>query len=139
LAAGSVACASLLQAWLAVTLMEPGAGAAVARLDSLAFTAAPSGDAIMYAPVLIARLHERLGDPRAALAAVRRRASESGWPRYLTTAWNEEGRYALAVEATDEAREAFRRSLMVRSQPDPELRDEVERVRRLLTSGEPTP
>jgi hypothetical protein len=130
LAAGSVACNELLQAWLVVVLMEPGAGGAVARLDSLAFTAAPSGDAITYAPVLIGRLHQRLGDPDAALAAVRRRAHEAAWPRYLATGWKEEGEYALAVEAFDEAREAFRRYLLLRSQPDPELRGEVEKVRR---------
>jgi serine/threonine-protein kinase len=129
-AAGSLACSELVAAWLAVTLMQPDAGPAVARLDSLAFTAAPSGDAITYAPVLIARLHQRMGDPQAALAAVRRRAGEAAWPRYLTTAWEEEGRYALAVGAMDEAREAFRRNLKLRSEPDPELQDEVERVRR---------
>jgi hypothetical protein len=139
LAAGSVACAELLQAWLAVTLMQPGAERDVARLDSLAFTAAPSGDAITYGPVLIARLHERLGDAHAALAAVRRRSRDVGWPRYLATAWHDEGRYAMAAGATREAREAFRRYLLLRSQPDPELRDRVDTVRRLTTSGEPTP
>jgi DNA-binding SARP family transcriptional activator/TolB-like protein len=139
LAAGSVACSELLQAWLAVTLMQPDAGRTVARLDSLAFTAAPSGDAVMYAPVLIARLHLRLGDPRAAAAGVRRRANEAGWPRYMATVWKEEGQYALAVGAIDEAREAFRRYLVLRSKPDPELRAEVERVRRLFASGEAAP
>ena len=139
LAAGSVACSELLRAWLAVTLMQPDAGRAVARLDSLAFTAAPSGDAIMYAPVLIARLYERLGDPHAALAAVRRRAKDVGWPRYLATGWHDEGRYAMAAGATGEAREAFRRYLVLRSEPDPELRGQVDTVRRLTTPGEPTP
>jgi DNA-binding SARP family transcriptional activator len=139
LAAGSVACSELLEAWLAVTLVQPDAGRAVARLDSLAFTAGPSGDAIMYAPVLIARLHERLGGPHAALAAVRRHAQGVGWPRYLATGWHDEGRYAMAAGATDEAREAFRRYLILRAQPDPELRSEVEKVRRLMASSEPTP
>jgi DNA-binding SARP family transcriptional activator len=139
LAAGSVACAELLQAWLAVTLMQPGAERAVARLDSLAFTAAASGDAIMYAPVLIARLHERLGDPHAALTAIRRRAKDVGWPRYLATGWHDEGRYAMAAGATGEAREAFRRYLVLRSEPDPELRGRVDTVRRLTTSGESAP
>lgn len=139
LAGGSVACAELLQAWLAVTLMQPGAEREVARLDSLAFTAAPSGDAITYAPVLIARLHARLGDPHAALAAIRRRTKDVGWPRYLATAWHDEGRYAMAAGVPGVAREAFRRYLLLRSQPDPELRGQMDTVRRLTTSGEPTP
>jgi TolB-like protein len=55
---------------------------------------ATAGDAVAYAPVLVARLHARLGRPRDALAAVRRRVYMVGWPRYLATAWREEGRYA---------------------------------------------
>jgi hypothetical protein len=73
------------------------------------------------------------------LAAVRRHTRDVGWPRYLATAWHDEGRYAMAAGATAEAREAFRRYLLLRSQPDPELRDRVDSVRRLTTSGEPTP
>jgi hypothetical protein len=139
LAAGSAACAELLHAWLAVTLMQPGAEPEVTRLDSLAFTAAPSGDAVTYAPILIARLHQRLGDPQAALAAVRRRTRDVAWPRYLATAWYDEGRYAMAAGVTGEAREALRRYLVLRSHPDPELRDRADAVRRLIASAEPTP
>jgi hypothetical protein len=57
----------------------------------------------------------------------------------MATVWKEEGQYALAVGAIDEAREAFRRYLVLRSKPDPELRAEVERVRRLFASGEAAP
>ena len=135
IASGTLACAELLHAWLAVVLGLPGAGLAVAHLDSLAFTAGSSGDAISYAPLLIGRLHDRLGDPRAALAAVRRREDEIGWPRYLATTWREEGRYAVLAGSPDEARKAFRRYLVLRAQPDPELLHEVERVRGELASA----
>jgi hypothetical protein len=54
-------------------------------VDSLVLAPQIVGDLATYAPLLIARLHERLGDPTAALAALRRRPYMSEWPRYLGT------------------------------------------------------
>ncbi|MGH6691484.1 MAG: hypothetical protein ACREF4_12500, partial [Gammaproteobacteria bacterium] len=104
----------------------------VARLDSLAFTPGVSGDAIAYAHLLVARLHDRLGNPRAALAAVRRRDELVGWPRYLAAAWRDEGRYAALAGVANEARPSLTRYLALRTNPDAGLRNQVEEVRRTL-------
>ncbi len=133
-AAGPLACAEFLHAGLAVVLAQPNASSLVARLDSLAFTAGVCGDAIAYVPLLIARLHERLGEPRGALDAIRRREQLVGWPRYLATELREEGRYASLVGATEAARSAFSRYLALRTQPDARLRPQVEEVRRELVA-----
>jgi hypothetical protein len=127
-------CAELLRAMLAVELRSPSAGSAVARLDSLAFTVGASGDTIAYAPLLIARLHARLGDSRAAFDAVRRRDNQTGWPRYLAPGLREEGRYAALAGANDEARLALRRYLALRSDPDPGLQAQVSAVQRELAA-----
>ncbi len=124
--AGPLACAELLDAALAVALAAPGAAAAVARLDSLAFTASVSGDAIAYAPLLIGRLHARLGNSRAALDAVRRRDPAAGWPRYLAASWREEARYAELAGFPDDGRSALARYVALRSNADRELRGRVE-------------
>jgi hypothetical protein len=138
--AGGAACGEILEAALAVALNPSGAAPAVNRLDSLAFTASVSGDLVAYAPLLIARLHERVGNPRAAFAAVRRRDPTAGWPRYLATALREEGRYAGLAGRPGEGRPALTRFLALRSNPDAELRSQVDEVRRALatTPGQPS-
>jgi DNA-binding SARP family transcriptional activator/tetratricopeptide (TPR) repeat protein len=125
-------CAILLEASLAVAAGWPDARAVLARLDSLALTPATSGDAIAYAPILIARLHDRLGDAAAARSAVRRRAYMVGWPRYLATALRDEGRYAAAAGEPAAARFAYERYLVLRARPDSALAGEVQRVRLAL-------
>ncbi len=129
-AAGPRACAELLSASLAVARGDARAAERVARLDSLAFTVGSAGDAITWAPLLIARLHERIGRPEAALHAVRRRETIVGWPRYLATAWADEGRYAAATGRYDEARRAFGRYLALRQAADSQLRSTIAAVRR---------
>ena len=60
------------------------------RRDSLAFTAAVAGDASAYAPIVVARLFERLDDRESARRALRKaqpmmdlpRAPTDEWPRY---------------------------------------------------------
>ncbi|MGH7629835.1 MAG: BTAD domain-containing putative transcriptional regulator [Gemmatimonadales bacterium] len=130
--AAPMACAELLEAGLAVALNRADAAGVVARLDSLAFTPGVSGDAIAYAHLLVARLHDRLGNPRAALAAVRRRDELVGWPRYLAAAWRDEGRYAALAGVANEARPSLTRYLALRTNPDAGLRNQVEEVRRML-------
>jgi DNA-binding SARP family transcriptional activator/TolB-like protein len=135
IAAAPPACAELLEATLAVLLRRPDASQLVARVDSLAFTAGVSGDAVTYAPLLIARLHQRLGDPGGALNAIRRRGNFLEWPRYLATELREEGRYASLVGATQEARVAYGRYLTLRARPDSTLREQVEQVRAELAAA----
>ena len=80
------ACAELLQASHAVVTRQRDARARVARLDSLAFTPAVAGDAAAYAPIVVARLFEQLGDLPSARRALRRAQPITGWPRYRAAA-----------------------------------------------------
>jgi DNA-binding SARP family transcriptional activator/TolB-like protein len=132
--AAPAACAELLDGWLAVLMRRGDALTRMERLDSLALTSQTAGDAITYAPILIARLYERLGQPGRALQAIRKRAYMSSWPRYLVTAWWEEGRLAQLVGDEPRAQEAYERYLAFRTSPEDELVPQVEQVRRLLAA-----
>jgi TolB-like protein len=129
-AAAPRACGELLEAALVVARADKRAAEVLARLDSFAFTVGSSGDAIAWAPILIARLHARVGQTEAALAALRRREDRVGWPRYLATAWREEARYAAGIGRVDEARQALGRYLALRQAADSDLTGTVEAVRR---------
>jgi hypothetical protein len=94
-------CAELIEASLAVSARARDARSRLLHLDSLMLTPQVVGDLSVYAPLLIARLHERSGDVPRALAAVRRRAYMMDWPRYLATMLREEARLAeCAGDAT---------------------------------------
>ncbi len=109
-----------------------GAGAGVARLDSLTLAGEPS-DWFGYRPLLLARCLEWRGDAAAALRALRRRPYRAwtGLP-FLAQSFKEEGRLALAAGDTAGARVAWRRYLELRADPDPALVPERDRIRRLL-------
>ena len=132
--AAPAACAELLDGSLVVLKRRRDALTRMERLDSLALTSQTAGDAITYAPILIARLYERMGEPRRALQAIRKRSYMSSWPRYLATAWREEGRLAQLVGDHTGAREAFESYLAFRSAPEDEIAPQVEEVRRLLAA-----
>jgi tetratricopeptide (TPR) repeat protein len=132
--AAPAACAELLTGSLAALTLRGDALSGIERLDSLALTSQTAGDAIAYAPILLARLYERLGHPGRALQAVRKRAYMSGWPRYLATAWREEGRLAQLVGDHTGAQEAYERYLALRTSPEDDVVPEVEQVRRLLAA-----
>jgi DNA-binding SARP family transcriptional activator len=134
LSAAPAACGELLDGWLAVLTRRGDAFLRVERLDSLALTSQTAGDAIAYAPILIARLYERIGQPRQALQAIRKRVYMSGWPRYLATAWRVEGRLAELVGDHAEAQQAYKRYLAFRRSPEDKVIPEVENVRRLLAA-----
>ena len=78
---------------------------------------------------MLARLKERRGDVRGALAAVRRRETFLTRPLYLSTFLREEGRLAALAGENDAAIEAYRHYLTLRAAPEPPLRSEVEYVR----------
>jgi tetratricopeptide (TPR) repeat protein len=124
-------CASLLQAWLASLKAPAEASPYVEGVDTLVLTPEVAGDAISYAPILIARLYERAGQPQRALQAIRKRSYMSGWPRYLATAWREEGRLAELNGDRAAARESYDRYLVLRSNPDSSVLPQVEQVRSL--------
>jgi hypothetical protein len=125
-------CATLLDASLAVLHGLPNAAARLQQVDSLVFTPQVSGDAIAYAPLLLARLHQRRGDAALALQALRRRTYMSGWPRYLANMWIEEARLATQVGDSSGADVAYRRFLALRSEPEQDLAPAVEAVKSLL-------
>jgi DNA-binding SARP family transcriptional activator/TolB-like protein len=132
--AAPAACAELLDGSLVVLKRRRDALTRMERLDSLALTSQTAGDAITYAPILIARLYERLGEPRRALQAIRKRSYMSSWPRYLATAWREEGRLAQLVGDHVGAREAYESYLAFRTSPEDDVVPQVEQVRRLLAA-----
>jgi DNA-binding SARP family transcriptional activator/TolB-like protein len=132
--AAPAACAELLEGSLVALMRRGDALARIERLDSLALTSQTAGDAIAYAPILMARLYERLGHPGRALQAIRKRSYMSSWPRYLATAWREEGRLAQLVGDHAAAREAYESYLALRTSPEDDIVPQVKQVRDLLAA-----
>ena len=156
-------CAALLEAKLAAASGAAGATAALDRLDSLirtgpggqrngpavAFTLSPAyiRSTVGISPcgfedfvnLEVARLRERHGDRRAALAAVRRRSYSYHLTDYLTAQLREEGRLAALTGDRAGAVRAYRHYLALRSDPEPALRPAVEAVRAELAklAGDP--
>jgi serine/threonine-protein kinase len=146
-------CAVLLEAKLAAVSHSPAAADALQRLDALirngpggqrsgpeiAFTLSPAYVRSMvgispcgfedFANLEIARLRERQGDLRAALAAVRRRSYAYHLSDYLAPHLREEGRLAALTGDTAGAVAAYRHYLALRSNPEPALRPRVEAIR----------
>ncbi len=79
------ACATLLDAAIAIESNAPNARERLAHLDSLMLSGPAVGDAMRYANLLVAREYRTLGDSRYALAALQRRSFGRGWPRYKET------------------------------------------------------
>lgn len=75
-------CADIADAALAVAERSPSARRLVAAVDQLSLSGGAVGDAARWADVLVGRWYAALGDPVAAVAALRRRPFLDGWPRY---------------------------------------------------------
>lgn len=123
--------------WLAAR--EPaGRAAAIDRLEGLIRTAPILGlvddGHSEYVHLALARLHEAAGDPAAALAALRRRAYYNGWQPYLAAVLREEGRLASTLGDAMAARRAYRHYLAFRDDPEPALKEDVDRVRAALAA-----
>ncbi|MEP7343823.1 MAG: BTAD domain-containing putative transcriptional regulator [Gemmatimonadaceae bacterium] len=128
----SALCGALVQAVLAVRQQVPSASASAARVDSL-LGATTSGSAEgAYMPLALARVYEELGEPRRALAAVRRRPQMQGWPHYQASHLREEGRLAVITGDTAGARRAYRDYLALRVSPISAARVETQAVRAAL-------
>jgi hypothetical protein len=125
-------CSDLLDVWIAVLTGSGDARARLERIDSVVLTPEVGGDVTTYAPLLIGRLYETMGEPSGALRAVRKRAYMSGWPRYLATAWREEGRLAELNGDRIGAGDAYRRYLDLRDAPEPAVMPQREQVRSAL-------
>jgi tetratricopeptide (TPR) repeat protein len=129
-AARALLCASLLDAMLATADDRPDADLALNRVDSMEL-AVPDLSGGDYLPrnLLLARLHEARGDRAGALAAVRRRGYSWLMTRYLSTSLREEGRLAALTGDRAGAIRAYEHYLVLRSDPEPEIRQQVGEVR----------
>jgi tetratricopeptide (TPR) repeat protein len=102
-------------------------GPALALLDSVL---AQGFEGTQTGNLIAARLHEERGDPRAALATLRRRSNHGrDGPGYLSTMLREEGRLAALTGDREGAVRAYRHFLALRPNPPERLRADTERVR----------
>jgi tetratricopeptide (TPR) repeat protein len=122
-------CADLIDAALVVQTRGAAALAQIQRLDALALSAAVAADLSNYAHLWIARMYRSAGEPGKALAAVRRRPYMAGWPRYLASAWREEGALAEATGDRAGALRAYQRFLSLRAAPEQQLAGQVAEIR----------
>ena len=126
-------CLTALRALDAVEAGSPGARALVDRLDSLARHV--NGDFAMptYNPI-ITLLYERLGEPRAALAAALRRAHHPHGTLISSLAdrRREEGRLRMAIGDSAGAIRALEHYLFLRSRAEASMQTEVDAVRAQL-------
>lgn len=134
LSPNQTACAAILEAMLSVVTQESDAYRRVVRLDSLMLGGPAVSDAGTYAHIVVARLYDRLGEPRRALEAIRNRTYMVGWPRYLATARREEGRLAVRVGDLDGAVSSYRRYLALRSSAESESHVRDDAVRNALAA-----
>ena len=130
-------CAAVVDATLADLEHRPGAVLALERADSLQQLGPPFG---FWGNFVVARLWEGHGERRSALAAVRRRPYH--WdpgPFLLSTFLREEGRLAALTGDREGAVRAYRHYLILRSDPEPSVKPEVDQVRAELARllGEP--
>jgi hypothetical protein len=130
-------CAATLDALLAVAEGRPDARMRVERADSMLRHEPPDRTAMSHTQLLLARAFDALGDPEAGLRTIRRRGLNN--PAYfLATILAEEGRLAARAGDREGAIHAYRHYLVLRTDPDPALVPEVERIRtelsRLLAS-----
>jgi hypothetical protein len=125
-APGPPVCIAAVRA-LAGARHAPGAARDLARLDSLLRIDPVTSDLqLVVGNLIAARLHEARGDLPRAREAIRR---GKGWPNFLSTLLREEGRLAAQAGDTVGAIRAYRHYLALRSNPEPRLRPDAERVR----------
>jgi hypothetical protein len=121
-------CAAAAEAKLAAARRRSDAAAALARLDALLAAGSDMQQLLpTIAVVVAAQLHEARGELQHALALTRRRTFWWNW--LLSTPLREEGRLASLVGDTLGAVRAYRHYLALRSDAEPQLRPDVERVR----------
>lgn len=133
LAAYRVVCSAVARAQQAALVTGRAGGPATRNLDSILalgrYWALVDDGHFEFAHVALARLHEAAGSPHAALRALRRRVRYHGWQPYLATTLREEARLAVSLGDTTGAIGAYEHYLAFRTDPEPALRADVERVR----------
>ena len=127
--------ADFVDAIIASRARRPEAEILRARLDSVTLEGCCASVVVNWTNLVVARAHEAAGRDADALRAVRRGV----WrfpPQLLSTFLREEGRLAAKLGDRPDAIRAYRHYLALRSNPEPELRPEVERVRAELAKLE---
>lgn len=126
-------CAATIQALLAMAEDRPDAEEAVQRLDRLLLLVPDvetADDPSLVGPFIVARWRESQGDVMGALEAMRR--WHNHWftgVRYLSSYLREQGRLASLAGEEEEAVQAFRHYLMLRSDPEPDRVEDRDMVR----------
>jgi hypothetical protein len=129
-------CAEVLAAELAFAGDTPARRAAAARLDSLMRTG-PALFGADFGNIVVARLFAADGEYARALAALRRRPYYSlAGTFFLAPVLAEQGRVAFQLGDRPTAARAFRHYIALRDNADPELRDELARVKAELKAVE---
>jgi serine/threonine-protein kinase len=129
-----------IEAMHADVARSPNLRALTLRLDSLLRVTDYPGTNVgraAFANMVAARLLEKAGDTRGALAAARRRSD--AWSQnnpYLATQLREQGRLAAIVGEREEAIRAYRHYLGLRTTPEAAIKPQVDAVRRELTQLE---
>ena len=130
----SPVCGAIVAARLEAGGARNSDAASLARLDSMLVATTNYRDQLVaIGNIVAARLTGQRGDPRRALAIIRRRAP---WGMYLSTQLREEGRLAALIGDAAGATRAYRHYLALRNEPEPRLRPEVQAVRRELARSE---
>jgi tetratricopeptide (TPR) repeat protein len=123
-------CAAIVEAQLEAIGDGTADVVALTRLDSQLRNVSNFRDQmITIGNLTAARLYEMHGDPRRSLELVRRRGS---WNGYLSTQLREEARLAASIGDRAGAISAYRHYLYLRSEAEPRLRPDVEKLRREL-------
>lgn len=113
-------CATALAAMIAVETNASDAASLVALLDTMVLRdRIPPRISLAAAAVIAARLHERRGELKRALAATRWRENYTGDPTFLATQLRMEGDLALELDDTAAALHAYGRYLALRTNPEP--------------------
>lgn len=124
---------ALLRAIDAGVRRTPDAARRIAQLEETRMSARGIDPTVMVdglVPWIAAsRLHEMRGDLPAALRAIRQNYYHFFATDHLASRKREEGRLALATGDVEGAIAAWRHYLALRTDPDPALQPEVERVR----------
>jgi hypothetical protein len=124
--------ALLLDAQPAARERRPDAGAVLARLDSTMRVGYHDVRLTTLGSLVTARLWEARGEPRRALAALRRRVRGVGQNWYESTWQREVGRLAAQVGEREAAIHAYRTYLVRRARPEPSLARELAEVHAAL-------
>jgi tRNA A-37 threonylcarbamoyl transferase component Bud32/tetratricopeptide (TPR) repeat protein len=118
----------IADAQLAAMTKRPDARGLLTQLDSVA-KIDPQSQIGLFGNAVAARGWELLGEPAKALAAVRRGKGDGSGGYYFAPRLRDEGRLAVLAGDRDGAMRVYRQYLVLRSNPDPELKPLADEAR----------